>query len=161
MNFFDDKRIQCIDKITTYPYGYFDNTSNINDEIKNNAKEPNVIDNSGITPKNYYNKAPLKNNEIINEIIANNTDIYSDSANSACTDIIKCTNACVDNKKFITLVIIKSTNAYTDKIKITIIGIIKSIVAFIDNLKIIIAYIIRMVINKVNIIYPNNIKIIC
>ena len=93
-----------------------------------------------------------------NVLNSNNTDIYSDSANSACTDIIKCTNACVDNKKFITLVIIKSTNAYTDKIKITIIGIIKSIVAFIDNLKIIIAYIIRMVINKVNIIYPNNIK---
>ena len=89
MNFFDDKRIQCIDKITIYPYRYFDNTSNINDEIKSNAKELNVIDNSGITPKNYNTKTPLKNNEIINEIITNNTDIISDSANSACTDIIK------------------------------------------------------------------------
>ena len=39
MNFFDDKRIQCNDKITTYPYGHFDNTSNINDEIKNNTKD--------------------------------------------------------------------------------------------------------------------------
>ena len=165
LNFFDDKRIQCNDKITTYPYGYFDNTSNINDEIKNNTKELNSIDNSGIIPKNYNTNTPLKNNinneNIINEIIANNADIYSDSANSACTDIIKYTNACVDNTKCTTLVIIKSTNAYTDNIKITIIGIIKSIITFIDNLKIIIAYIIRIIINKANIIYPNNIKSIC
>ena len=39
LNFFDDKRIQCNDKISTYPYGHFDNTSNINDEIKNNTKD--------------------------------------------------------------------------------------------------------------------------
>ena len=39
LNFFDDKRIQCNDKITTYPYGCFDNTRNINGEIKNNTKE--------------------------------------------------------------------------------------------------------------------------
>ena len=57
LNFFDDKRIQCNDKITTYPYGYFDNTSNINDEIKNNTKELNKIDNSDIIPKNYNTKA--------------------------------------------------------------------------------------------------------
>ena len=39
LNFFDDKRIKCNDKITTYPYGCFDDTRNINDEIKNNTKE--------------------------------------------------------------------------------------------------------------------------
>ena len=60
MNFFDNKRIQCNYKIITYPYGYFDNTSNINDEIKNNTKELNAIDNSNITPKKYNTKAPLK-----------------------------------------------------------------------------------------------------
>ena len=165
MNFFDNKRIQCNYKIITYPYGYFDNTSNINDEIKNNTKELNAIDNSNITPKKYNTKAPLKNNNnnenVINEIIANNADIYSDSANSACIDIIKCTDAYIDNTKCATLVIIKSTNAYTDNIKITIIGIIKSIIAFIDKLKIIIAYIIRIISNKANIIFTNNIKSIC
>ena len=69
-------------------------------------------------------KNNITNENIITEITANNVNIYSDSANSACTDIIKCANACLDNKKYTTLVIIKSTNAYTDNIKITIIGII-------------------------------------
>ena len=73
------------------------------------------------------------NENVINEIIANNADIYSDSANSACIHIIKCTDAYIDNKKCTTLVIIKSTNAYTDNIKITIIGIIKSIIEFLIN----------------------------
>ena len=76
LNFFDDKRIQCNDKITTYPYGYFDNTSNINDEIKNNTKVLNKIDNSNIIPNNYNTNTPFKNNinneNVINEIIANN-----------------------------------------------------------------------------------------
>ena len=36
LNYFDDKRIQLDDKITTYPYGNFDNETNINFEIKNN-----------------------------------------------------------------------------------------------------------------------------
>ena len=53
LNFFDDKRIQCNDKITTYRYGYFDNTSNIHDEIKNNTKEINKIDNSNIITKKF------------------------------------------------------------------------------------------------------------
>ena len=70
LNFFDDKRIQCNDKITTYPYGYFDNTSKINDEIKNNTKELNKIDNSDIIPKNYNTKAPFKNN-VSNENVIN------------------------------------------------------------------------------------------
>ena len=48
MNYFDDKRIQCSDKITTYPYGYFSNNSNINSEIKDNTVKPNEIDNSGL-----------------------------------------------------------------------------------------------------------------
>ena len=48
LNYFDDKRIQCSDKITTYPYGYFSNNSNINSEIKDNTVKPNEIDNSGL-----------------------------------------------------------------------------------------------------------------
>ena len=62
---------------------------------------------------------PIKN--IINEIIVNNLDIYSDGANSACIDIIKCTNAYIDNTKCAILVTIKSTNPYTDNIKTSII----------------------------------------
>ena len=50
LNYFDDKRIQCSDKITTYPYGYFNNNSNINSEIKDNTVK---LDNSAIIPKNY------------------------------------------------------------------------------------------------------------
>ena len=43
-NYFDDKRIQYSDKITTYPYGYFNNNSNINNEIKYNTVKLNEID---------------------------------------------------------------------------------------------------------------------
>ena len=99
-------------------------------------------------------KNKISNENVINEIIANNVDIYSDSANSACIDIIKCIDAI--NTKCTTLVIIKNTNTYTNNIKITIIDIIKSIIAFIDNLKIIIVYIVRIINNK-----ANNIKSIC
>ena len=60
LNFFDDKRIQCNDKITTYPYGYFDNTNNINDEIKNYTIELNKIENSNIILKNYNTNHLLK-----------------------------------------------------------------------------------------------------
>ena len=59
-NYFDDKRIQCSDKITTCPYGYFNNNSNINNEIKDNTVKLNEIDNSGIIPKNYNTNNPLK-----------------------------------------------------------------------------------------------------
>ena len=51
LNYFDDKKIQCSDKITTYPYGYFNNNSNINSEIKDNTVKLNEIDNNGIIHK--------------------------------------------------------------------------------------------------------------
>ena len=60
LNYFDDKRIQCNDKITTYTYGYFNNNSSINSEIKDNTVKPNETDDSGIIPKNYNTKDPLK-----------------------------------------------------------------------------------------------------
>ena len=101
LNFFDDKRIQCNDKITTYPYGYFDNTSNIIDEIKNNTKELNKFDNSGVIPQNYNNAK----------------DIYVDNAKRTCLDIIKCAYAYVDSTKSVCIDIIKSTNVYIDCIK--------------------------------------------
>ena len=50
LNYFDDKRIQCSDKITTYLYGYFNNNSSNNSEIKDNTDKLIEIDNSGITP---------------------------------------------------------------------------------------------------------------
>ena len=124
LNFFDDKRIQCNDKITTYPYGYFDNTSNIIDEIKNNTKELNNINNSAIIPKNYIVKVPIeKDINITNEIIANNADIYADSTY---IDSITCTYAYEDSLKRTCIDIIKSTNAYIDSKKITCIDEIKS-----------------------------------
>ena len=101
LNFFDDKTIQCNDKISTYPYGYFDNTSNIIDEIKNNTKELNKFDNSGVIPQNYNNAK----------------DIYVDNAKRTCLDIIKCAYAYVDSTKSVCIDIIKSTNVYIDYIK--------------------------------------------
>ena len=96
MNYCDNKRIQCSDKITTYPYGYFNNNSSINNEIKNNTVKLNETDNSSIIPKNYNTKDPLKNTNAtldINKIIDTNNDSYADSAKSACIDKIKSTNA--------------------------------------------------------------------
>ena len=43
LNNFDDKRIQCSDKITTYPYGYFDNKKDINMQIKDNTVMLNAL----------------------------------------------------------------------------------------------------------------------
>ena len=95
LNYFDDKRIQCSDKITTYPYGYFNNNSSINSEIKDNTDKLIEIDNSGLIPKNYNTKDPLKNTATldINEIIDANNDSYADSAISSCIDKIKGNNA--------------------------------------------------------------------
>ena len=101
MNFLDDKRIQCNDKIKTYPYGYFDNTSNIIDKIKNNTKELNKFEKSGIIPQNYNNAK----------------DIYVDNAKRTCLDIIKSAYAYVDSTKSVCIDIIKSTNVYIDCIK--------------------------------------------
>ena len=139
MNYFDDKRIQCSDKITTYPYGYFNNNSNINSEIEDNTIRLNEIDNSGIIPKNYNTKGPLKNTNAtldINKIIEINNDIYEDTAKSACIDKIKNTNVNNNYSSFIKTFcagIIKKacyeiTNEaiYTDSIKTACIDNIKS-----------------------------------
>ena len=104
LNYFDDERMQCNDKITTYPYGYFNNNSSINSEIKDNTVKLNEIDNSGIIPKNYNTKDPLKNTNAtsdINEIIDFNNDSYADSAKSACIDKIKSANANNNYSSFI------------------------------------------------------------
>ena len=96
LNYFDDKRIQCSDEITTYPYGYFNNNSSINSEIKDNTVKHNEIDNSGVMPKNYNTKDPLKNTNAtldINKIIEINNDIYANSSKSTCIDNTKSTNA--------------------------------------------------------------------
>ena len=96
MNYFDDKRIQCNDKITTYPYGYFNNNSSINIEIKDNTVKLNEIDNSGIIPKNYNTKDPFENTNAtlhINEIVDANNDSCADSAKSVYIYKIKSANA--------------------------------------------------------------------
>ena len=128
MNYFDDKRIQDNDKITTYPYGYFENDVNINNEIKNNTDKLNEIDNSGIIPKNYNTKGSLKNTNItldVNKIVYVINDIYADSAKSACIDIIKSTTIYADLAKSICNDIIKSTTIYVDSAKSTCNDIIK------------------------------------
>ena len=96
LNYFDDKRMQCNNKITSYPYGYFNNNSSINSEIKDNTDKLVEIDNSAIIPKNHNTKDPVKNTNAtldINEIIDFNNDSYADSAKSACIDKIKSANA--------------------------------------------------------------------
>ena len=75
LNYFDDKRIQCNDKITTY--GYFDNKKDIIMQIKDNTVILNANDNSGIIPKKYNIKDPIKTDIIsvhidINKIIDSN-----------------------------------------------------------------------------------------
>ena len=147
MNYFDDKRIQCSDKITTYPYGYFNNDSSINSEIKDNTDKLGEIDNSGIIPNNCNTEDPLKNTNAtfdINKIIDANNDSYADSAKSACIDKIKSTNA---NNNYLGLIksfcegIIKSAcyeiikdAIYADSAKSTYIDNIKSI-SYLDNIK--------------------------
>ena len=90
MNYFDDKRIQCSDKITTSPYGYFNNNSSINSEIKENTVKLNEIDNSGIITKNYNTKDSSKNTNAtldINEIIDANNDTYNDTYSAKSSNI--------------------------------------------------------------------------
>ena len=56
LNYFDDKKIHCNGKITTYPYGYFDKKKKINMQIRDNTVIRNANYNSGIIPKNYNTK---------------------------------------------------------------------------------------------------------
>ena len=115
MNYFDDKRIQYSDKITTYPYGYFNNNPSINSEIKDNTVKFNEIDNSRIIPKNYNTNKRLKNTNVtldINKIIEINSDSYADSAKSTFIDKIKSTdvnNNCLSFIKTFCEGIIEST----------------------------------------------------
>ena len=104
MNYFDDKRMQCSDKITTYPYGYFNNNSCINSEIKANTVKLNEIDNSCIITKNDNTKDSFKNTNAtlgINQVIEINTNCYTDSAKIVCVDQIKSTNANNNYRSFI------------------------------------------------------------
>ena len=140
LNYFDDKRIQVDDKITTYPYGCFENNMNINSEIKNNTDKLN---------ENYNTKDPLKKENTnvtldINEIIDVNTDIYADSAKSAFIDNIKGTivnyltsirSFCNDIIKRACEEIIKSYIIYADSAKSTCNDITKSTTIYADSAK--------------------------
>ena len=138
LNYFDDKRIQANDKITTYPYSYFDNDTDINSEMKKNIDKLNEIENRGIIHKNYNTKDPLKkeNNANItldiNKIIDVNSDNYLDSTKSTSMDIMKSTNAngnYLDSTKSTCKNIIKSNNVniiYVDSVKSTYSDVIKS-----------------------------------
>ena len=131
LNYFDDKRIQVDDKITTYPYGYFDNDIDINFEIKNNTDKLNEIDNSGIIPKNYNTKKENSANVTLDIRDITNID-YLDSVKSFCVDSIKSTNAnntYVDSTKITCVDKIKSANAnnnYLDSAKSSCLGKTKS-----------------------------------
>ena len=147
MNYFDDKRIQCSDKITTYPYGYFNNNSNINSEIKDNAVKLNEIDNSGIIPKNYNTKGPLKNTNVtldVNKIVDANNDIYADTAKNVCIDNIESTDVhyltsirsfCNNIIKSVCEEIIKNDIIFADSAKSTCNDIIKSTTIYADSAK--------------------------
>ena len=138
LNYFDDKRIQAKDKITTYPYSYFDNYTDINSKIKINIDRLNEIDKSGIKPTIYNTKDPLKkeNNANItldiNKIIDVNSDNYLDSTKSTSMDIMKSTNAngnYLDSTKSTCKNIIKSNNVNiicVDSVKSTYSDVIKS-----------------------------------
>ena len=138
LNYFDNKRIQANDKITTYPYSYFDNYTDINSKIKINIDRLNEIDKSGIKLTIYNTKDPLKkeNNANItldiNKIIDVNSDNYLDSTKSTCIDIIKSTNAnsnYLDSTKSVCEDIRKSNNANiicVDSVKNTYSHIIKN-----------------------------------
>ena len=122
---------------------------NINPEIKNNTDKLNEIDNSGITPKNYNSKDPLKKENanvtpVINKIIDVNNDIYADSAKSAFIDNIKGTivnyltsirSFCNDIIKRACEEIIKSDIIYADSAKSTCNDIIKSTTIQADSAK--------------------------
>ena len=144
LNYFDDKRIQCSDKIITYPYGCFNNNSNINTEIKDNTVK---LDNSAIIPKNYNTKETLKSTNVtldISKIIEINTNSYADSAKSAYVDKIKSTNANNNYSGFIKTFCVNIINKAryeiineaicTDSIKSTCIDNIKS-TSYIDIIK--------------------------
>ena len=119
----------------------------INSEIKDNTIKLNEIDNSGIIPKNYNTKDPLKNTNAtldINKIIDVNNDSYTDSVKSTCIDNIKSTNAnnnyssfiktfCEGIRKSARNEIIKDA-IYADSIKSTCIDNIKS-TNYIDIIK--------------------------
>ena len=138
LNYFDNKRIQANDKITTYPYSYFDNYTDINSKIKINIDRLNEIDKSGIKPTIYNTKDPLKkeNNANItldiNKIIDVNSDNYLDSTKRTSMDIMKSTNAngnYLDSTKSTCKNIIKSNNVniiYVDSVKSTYSDVIKS-----------------------------------
>ena len=69
----DDKRIQCIDKITTYPYGYCDTSviiENINDNTENTNDASIVIENTNDTLVNIENTND--NTENTNDTHVNN-----------------------------------------------------------------------------------------
>ena len=90
----DDKKIQCIDKITTYPYGYCDNSviiEIINDNIENTNDTSFIIENTDNTLVNIENTND--NTENANDAhvnIENNNDTYANIENN--NDISKNTN---------------------------------------------------------------------
>ena len=115
LNYFDDKKIHCNGKITTYPHRYSDKKKNINMQIRDNTVILNANYDSGIIPKNYNTKDLLKKIITsvpidINKIIDKNSDNYTDSAKSTCIDIIKRTINYTDSAKSTCIDIIKSNN---------------------------------------------------
>ena len=90
----DDKKIQCIDKITTYPYGYCDNSviiENINDNMETTNDTSFIMENTDDTLVNI--EKTNDNTENANDPhvnIENNNDTYANIENN--NDISKNTN---------------------------------------------------------------------
>ena len=92
----DDKRIQCIDKITTYPYGYCDTSviiENIIDNTENTNDASIIIENTKDTLVNIENTNDIHVNiENTNDISINTNDISINTENTNANseiDIIK------------------------------------------------------------------------
>ena len=85
----DDKRIQCADKITTYPYGYYD-ISEITEDNSDNTVNIDII------------KDPTANIKNIDDIIVDDKNIDDTNVN---TKNIDDTHVNTENIKYIELIV--------------------------------------------------------
>ena len=100
----DDKRIQCIDKITTYPYGYCDTNviiENTNDNTENTNDTSVIIENINDNTEN-----------------TNDANVIIENTNDSIIIVIENTNANTENTDD-TTIIVENTNDNTENINHT------------------------------------------
>ena len=100
----DDKRKQCIDKITTYPYGYCDTNviiENTNDNTENTNDTSVIIENINDNTEN-----------------TNDANVIIENTNDSIIIVIENTNANTENTDD-TTIIVENTNDNTENINNT------------------------------------------